>query len=204
MSGLQQKIQNDLRHAFKQGETLRVATLRMVQAAIHNAEIEKRKKLWESRDSQSPERSEGRSEAARNTEGVSRGRGSGATEDKPTKEERLRTDEGLSDDEILEVIGREVKRRKEASELYEKGGRGDLAEKEKNEAALLEVYLPERLSEGELQTIIQEILNGGEKNTGKVMGMVMGKAKGRADGTVVRKMVEEMIVNEKSKMQNAK
>lgn len=176
MGDLSLKIQDDLRAAFKRGEQAKLGTLRLLQAAIKNAEIEKRKKLWESKDSQSPEQGEGRSGA------------------EPTKEERLRTDAGLTDEETIEVVMREVKKRREAAELYRKGNREDLVLKEETEAAMLEAYMPRQVPEAELRGIIDEAVSASsDKNLGKIMAAVMAKVKGKADGTVVRKIVEEML-----------
>lgn len=121
--------------------------------------------------------------------------------------EKGKRDIGLSDEETLEVVQRETKKRHDAAELYRKGGRPELAEKEKMEVSLLKAYLPfghrrhrlalshlpRQLSSDELRTIVADVLKGGETNMGKIMGIVMAKVKGKADGTAVRKMVEEML-----------
>ncbi len=103
----------------------------------------------------------------------------------------------MNDEEIISVIQREIKKRKEALELYEKGGRVDLAEKEKAEIAILESYLPKQLSEEELNTIIDEVItHTGAKSlsdVGKVMKEVMPRVKGRADGNIVKALVEKKL-----------
>lgn len=103
----------------------------------------------------------------------------------------------LSDEELQAVATTEVKRRREAAEAYEQGGRPELAQKEHEEQAILETYLPEQLSDEELDAIIDEAVAAtgasGPGDVGKVMGRVMGKAKGRADGNECRRRVAERL-----------
>ena len=103
----------------------------------------------------------------------------------------------LSDDEILEVISREVKRRVEAAEEYERAGRGDLAEKERKEAEILRSYLPEQLSEEEIRElakkVIEEVGAVGRRDMGKVMGKLMPQVRGRAEGRVVSEIVRGLL-----------
>jgi uncharacterized protein YqeY len=103
----------------------------------------------------------------------------------------------LSDEVIVEVINREVKKRKEAVELYQKGGRDDLAEIEREELSILLGYLPEQLSDDKIRAVIKDkiglIKASGPSDFGKVMGLVMKEIKGRADGTKVGEMVREEL-----------
>lgn len=103
----------------------------------------------------------------------------------------------LNDEEVQQIVGKEIKKRKEAIVEYEKGNRLDLAEKEKKEAEMLLVYLPEQMSEEEIRNIVQksieEVGASSKKDMGKVMGKVMPQFKGRADGTVVNKIVNEFL-----------
>lgn len=103
----------------------------------------------------------------------------------------------LSDDELVEVAAREVKRRKEAAEAFEGGGRPELAEKERQEQAALETYLPAQLAEDEVNGLIEEAIGATEasglEDMGKVMGYVMGKAKGRVDGGMVNRLVRSRL-----------
>jgi uncharacterized protein len=103
----------------------------------------------------------------------------------------------LSDDELVEVASREVKRRKEAAEAFQKAGRQELADKEHEEQAVLESYLPVQLSEEEVVALIEEAVAAmgasGPGDLGKVMGHVMGKAKGRVDGGTVNRLVRERL-----------
>ncbi len=103
----------------------------------------------------------------------------------------------LSDEEFREVATREVKRRREAIEAYERAGRTDRAEAEQEEQRALEEYLPAGLSEEELAALIDEAMGATgasePSDLGKVMGYVMGKAKGRADGRAVQVLVRERL-----------
>jgi uncharacterized protein len=103
----------------------------------------------------------------------------------------------LTEEEFVEVVGREVKRRKEAAEAYASAGRPELEERERAEQAILEVYLPEQLSEEELSSVVDEAITAtgasGPKEVGKVMAHVMGKHKGRVDGSAVSKLARERL-----------
>ena len=103
----------------------------------------------------------------------------------------------LSDDEVLDVIAREAKRRRESIEAFEKGGRTDLVEKETAELRVLESYLPEKLSDDELAAIVdQAVAETGAtspKQMGEVMKALMPKIRGRADGAQVSALVKAKL-----------
>lgn len=109
--------------------------------------------------------------------------------------EKGKREEGLSDEEIVEVVMRAVKQRKDSASQYEAGGRPELAEKEQKEIEILSGYLPTQLTEEEIAKIVKEEMAGLEKasgsDMGKIMGSIMGKLKGKADGNIVRKIVED-------------
>jgi uncharacterized protein YqeY len=113
------------------------------------------------------------------------------------KEEELEKESQLSDEEIIEVIHSEIKKRKEAILEFEKGKREDLVKKEKEEIEILKNYLPEQLSEKEIEKLAKEIIEkvGAKdiKDMGKVMKELMPKVKGRADGALVSKIVKELL-----------
>lgn len=102
-----------------------------------------------------------------------------------------------TDEEILQLINKEIKQRKDSIEQYEKGNRPELAAKEKAEMAFLEKYLPPQMSEDEIKTIIKEGIaqTGASSKTdmGRVMGAIMPKVKGKADGGLVNKLVQAML-----------
>lgn len=103
----------------------------------------------------------------------------------------------LSDDEVRDVASREVKRRNESIEAFQKGGRTDLVEKETSERGVLEPYAPAQLSEAEVDAMIDDAIArtgaSSPMEMGKVMGVVMGRAKGRADGSAVQAKVRERL-----------
>ncbi len=147
---LKEKIIADLKEAMKAGDAKKRDTLRLLDSAIKNTEIEKKKR-----------------------------------------------ETGLNDEEIIEVIARGIKQRKDSVAQYEAGGRPELAENEKAEIEILSVYMPAQLSEEEIRKIVKEIISASGVNSksemGKVMGQAMGKLKGQADGNVVKKIVEEEL-----------
>jgi uncharacterized protein YqeY len=152
MALLRERINNDLIQALKNKEDLKVQTLRLLSAVIHNREIEKR---------------------AKGEEGV------------------------LTDDEIAGLVIKEVKKRKEAIDLYLKGGRPELADKENAEIKILEAYLPAQMSEEEIRKALGPILDSikpqGPKDFGRVMGVLMKELKGKADAELVGKIVREAL-----------
>ena len=147
MDVLREKIADDMRGAMKAREAVRVAALRMLMAAIKNAEVEKRHEL--------------------------------------------------SDDEVLDVVTREAKRRRESIEAFEKGGREDLVAKETAELTVLDSYLPERLSDEELAALVDAAIaeTGADspKQMGEVMKALMPKLRGRADGGQVSALVKSRL-----------
>lgn len=144
---LKERIGSEMRDAMKARDQSRVATLRLLMAAVKNAEVELRHEL--------------------------------------------------SDDEVLGVVAREAKRRRESIEAFEKGGRDDLVAKESAELEVLEAYLPEQLGEEELAGLVDEAIAetgaAGAKDMGRVMKAVMPKVKGRADGSIVSAMVRSRL-----------
>lgn len=104
----------------------------------------------------------------------------------------------LTDEEIISVVLSEIKKVKDSIDQFEKGGRKDLAEKEKSGLEILKRYVPEEMPEEELKSIVKkkiaEMGQSGEmtmKEFGKIMGSVMAEAKGRADGSAVKRLIEE-------------
>ncbi len=145
---LKTKLMEDLKQAVRQGDERRKAAIRLVKAAIINAEIEKR-------------------------------------------------GQELSDEEILTIIAREVKRRREAIEKFTQGGREDLANQERAELDILLEYLPRQMSREEIEAaarkVIEEVGATSLADMGKVMGQLMPQLKGRADGKLVSQVVKEIL-----------
>jgi uncharacterized protein YqeY len=103
----------------------------------------------------------------------------------------------LSEDQVLEVLVREIKQRKDSQNEYEKAGREDLAVKEKREIEILSSYLPKQLTEEELrEVVVKAIADTGatsKKEMGKVMGAVLPLVKGRADSKQVNQLVQQLL-----------
>ena len=110
---------------------------------------------------------------------------------------KKKPDEELSDEDVLGVIGRAVKQRKDSIEQFEKGGRVDLAEAEKAELVILDTYLPAQMSKEEIFEYVknkQAELNMTLDKKNQFMGMVMKDLKGKADGNIVKVAVDSIFV----------
>lgn len=103
----------------------------------------------------------------------------------------------ITDQDIISVISKEAKKRKEAIEAFRKGGREDSAQKEEAELNFLEEYLPLQLSNEELTQLVQQAITElgatSVADMGKVIGVVMGKAAGRVEGGIVSALVKEKL-----------
>ncbi len=143
---LKERLVADLKTAMKAGETERVGTLRMVQAAISNAEIEKR-------PSEVPM---------------------------------------LTEEETLRVLEKEAKKRREAAELYVRGGRKDLADKELREVAIIAFYLPPQASDTEIEAVVRRFHKKGG-DFAMLMKGTMQELKGKAEGSRVSAWVKKVL-----------
>ncbi|MBI4410092.1 MAG: GatB/YqeY domain-containing protein [Gemmatimonadetes bacterium] len=99
----------------------------------------------------------------------------------------------LSDEEVIEVVGRAIKRRHEAAEQMRGGKRLELAEKEEREAQMLAQYLPPALTEAEVRELARVAIAGGAKNLGAVMSRLMPQIKGRYGGKEANRIVREEL-----------
>lgn len=105
----------------------------------------------------------------------------------------------LTDDDVLTVLTSEAKKRREAAEAFEAGNRPELAQKERDEAAVLAEYLPEQLSADEVRALVTStieqlgVAGDGMKAMGRVMGALQPQVKGRADGGVVAAEVKKAL-----------
>jgi len=108
----------------------------------------------------------------------------------------------LSEAELLDVIQTEGKRRREAIEEYSKANRQDLADKEKAELAVLQIYLPQPFSETELKQLVEKAVQSvgaqGPQDMGRVMSALMPQIKGRADGKQAQQFVQQLLTAAKS------
>ena len=166
---LKQQIKNAVNEALKSGDQLSSGTLRMLLASILTKEKDKRYKI--------------------------------ATDPAFAKasadEEILEKESELTDEQILEVISSEIKKRRDAIVLYEQGKRPELADKEKQEIEVLQKYLPDQLNPEEIKKLVEEsIAKVGAKemrDMGKVMADLNPKVKGKAEGGEVSKIVKELL-----------
>lgn len=149
MAGVRDQLRSDLRDAMRARDVPRRNTIRMLEAAIKNAEIDKR----------------------------------GAE---------------LADADVLAILQRQVKQRRESIEQFEQGGRKDLADNERVEIGIIEQYLPTQLSRDEVEVraraVIEQVGASGPGDRGKVMGMLMRELRGQADGSLVNAVVGELLV----------
>ena len=144
---LKERITEDMKNAMRSGDKERLATIRLILAAIKQREVD----------------------------------------------ERIT----LDDSQVLSAVEKMIKQRKEAIAQFQAGGRADLVAKESAEIAVLQTYLPEQLSDAELDALIAEaIASTGAasiKDMGKVMGVVKSKAQGRADMAVVGTRIKQKL-----------
>ena len=109
------------------------------------------------------------------------------------KNRRIELKRDPTDAEVVEVLRKGIKRRRESVEMYEKGGRIDLAEKERGEAAAIEKYLPAQVSDDELRAAVIAAIAGGATAIGAVMGKVLPQFKGRAEGATISAIAREEL-----------
>lgn len=102
----------------------------------------------------------------------------------------------LTNDEVLEVLGKAIKTRRESAEQYKAGNRQDLAERELAEIAMLEGYMPEQVGPDEIRAAVREAIAAGASDMGRVMGKVIPRFKGRADGKMINQIVREELQSE--------
>lgn len=105
--------------------------------------------------------------------------------------------EGLSEDQELKLLQKLVKQRKESAAIYKEQGREDLAEPEVQQAEVIEQFLPEQMSEEEIEKAVSDIIEetgaSGMKDMGKVMGVASGKLAGKADGKTISLIVKKKL-----------
>lgn len=99
----------------------------------------------------------------------------------------------LQDADVVDVVAKAIKKRREAADQMRSAGRAELAEKEEQEAEVLESYTPEAMSEDEVRGIVREAIAAGADNMGAVMGAVMPRIKGRFDGKEANRIVREEL-----------
>lgn len=104
----------------------------------------------------------------------------------------------LDDNEVLDVLTREIKQRKDSLQEFTKAGREDLAENLRAELVILAEYMPQQLSEEEVKAIVQQTIQqigaSSKADMGKVMTALMPQVKGRADGKLINQLVQQLLV----------
>ena len=113
------------------------------------------------------------------------------------KQKEVDEKKDLSDDEVLSIISKQAKEKKDSIEDFAKGGRQDLIDATKAEMDILYGYLPKQLSEDELRDLVAETISRldihDKKDMGKVMKDLMPKVKGRADGKTINRLAQELL-----------
>jgi len=146
--GLRELIPEDLKNALRNKNTFELSVLRMLQAALINKEIDKRK-------------------------------------------------EALTNEDVISVIGTEIKKRRDAAREFEKVNRPDAADQEKAEIEILMKYMPQQMSEDEIRDVVKKAVEDTQaesmQDIGKVMKVLMPQVKGKADGSIVNKIVKEAL-----------
>ncbi len=111
--------------------------------------------------------------------------------------EAIKLGKDLSEEEELTVLSREMKQRKDSLHEFDKAGRADLVEKLRQEIEVVELYMPQQLSEEEVAGIVRETIAEvgatSKADMGKVMAAIMPKVKGKADGSLVNKLVQQHL-----------
>lgn len=114
------------------------------------------------------------------------------------KNKKIELQRELSDDDLIDVVRKGIKRRRESIEMFLGAKRDDLVAKERSEAEMLEAYLPPQVSADELRAAVRAAIAGGAANVGSVMGKVMPQFKGRADGSAINAIAREELAARQS------
>ena len=112
------------------------------------------------------------------------------------KNRRIELRRDPADADVVDVVRKAIKKRRESVEMYDKAGRADLAEKERSEAQALEKYLPPAVSNDEIRAAIRTAIEGGAGNIGAVMGKVLPQFKGRAEGGTINAIAREELLRQ--------
>lgn len=111
--------------------------------------------------------------------------------------ERKGGESDITDDQVIEVLMKASKQRKESIEQFEEGGRSELADQERQELKVIEEFLPDMMSEEEVRAAVREQIDklgaSSMDDMGRVMGVMMGQLKGKAEGSLVSRIVKEEL-----------
>ena len=177
-TSLKDKLNNDLKQAMKSGETTKRNVIRLVLAAVNNAETAKKVKLTSDKtmldafEKETPEKQK-------------------SITDEISKKSQL------SSEEVIGIIQKEFRQRQESITAFKQGNRPDLAAKEEEEAKILQSYLPQQASRDEIfsaaKRIIAETGARGPSDKGKVMPRLIAEFKGKANGRDINAVVSELL-----------
>jgi uncharacterized protein YqeY len=185
-AGLKAKLNSDLKQALRDGDKVKLSVIRMVLAAMNNAEIARQAKLVEQ-------------------SGVVRSVNKAEPEQQATSDdakirsiaEEAARQATLGDLDVLGIIAKEAKQRQESIDAFKQGNRPDLVAQEEAELAILRAYLPQAASRediiAEVKKVIAEVGAQGSRDKGKVMPKVIAQLKGRADGREINEVVTELL-----------
>ncbi len=109
------------------------------------------------------------------------------------KNRRIELRRDPDDTEVVDVLRKAIKKRRESVEMYDKAGRGDLSQRERDEAAALEKYLPPAVSDEEIRASVRAAIEGGATAIGPLMGKVLPQFKGRAEGGIINAIAREEL-----------
>ena len=110
--------------------------------------------------------------------------------------EKKKSGNEIDSDKLLDILNSMAKKHKESITAYEEGDREELAQKEREELAIIESYLPEQMSEDKIKEVIEQVITKNsftQADFGRAMGAVMVELKGKADGTLVSKILKEVL-----------
>lgn len=218
---LKAQLMDDLKDAMRSGDELKKTTIRMLRAAIRNAEIARTSSILDALDAGKPSDKVGLTKddpayaaALKHRNAAKAYEAEATAHDKHGQEQdqgalnlasQARSEvgrivEGMSefdDKAVVDVLRKELKQRQESAEIYERAGRRELAAREEAEAVFIETYLPKQLSgediEVEVRSIIAEVGAAGPKDLSRVMPVAMSRLKGRADGRLVNQTVTRVL-----------
>ena len=178
-ASLKVKLNEDLKQALRNGDKVKLGTIRMVLSAAKNAEMAKRAKLMVS---------------TANKAGIT---DLNKVELSAAQIAEISKQAELEDADIITVISREIKQRNESIEAYKAGNRPDLVAQEEAELTVLMSYMPKQVSHEEVvamaQRIITEVGARSMSDKGKVMPKIIGELKGKADGKEINAVVTELL-----------
>ena len=204
---LKEQIMKDLQDAMRSRDETRKETLRMTRTAVRNAEMARSSHMLDLAALEHPgPEAQKLGQADRSVYDEVRKRRALALQyekaDNLDMAAKERDEVGalveryaqLDDAGIQDVIRKEIKQRRESIDAYEKANRPDLAAKERAEAAILEAYLPQQMSEAEVETAVRAIISEvGSRELSKIMPVAMSRLKGKAEGRMVNQAVTRVL-----------